>query len=308
MIEKRMPLFVYNFHNGELNKVKEICDDKDVSINVIQADLYNELKNSENPVSVAYFLRNKKDYENFRNISIFSKFHHILCVIDINKRDIYNHLILNKDIIVSFYPIIEEELKRALNHIIKKSRNSENKKRLEEGLLKNYQEFVWDTKTLNINSIAMYATEQLYLGGYGHTSGEFDTVVLALEEALINSSEHGNLELDSSLKPQSIMGVDKYEELKKKRLQDPLYSQKKIKMTIDIEDTMAKITIIDEGKGFDISAYNNIADQVKNISEEELLKSFGKGMYLINRAFDKIIYRKDGREINLIKEKKGDVS
>ena len=96
---------------------------------------------------------------------------------------------------------------------------------------------------------------------------------LCLEEALINAIKYGN------------------------KLQPDL----SIEITYSIENSILKITVLDQGQGFD---HENLPNPTL---EENLQELKGRGVYLIRRLMDEVIYNKAGNQITMMKNlKKGD--
>lgn len=93
----------------------------------------------------------------------------------------------------------------------------------------------------------------------------FGNVLLALSEAVTNAIVHGNKE-DKS---------------------------KKVYITAVLEKDSIKISVKDEGEGFDP---DTLPDPLK---EENLLKEGGRGVYLIEQYADEITYAENGTRIIL---------
>jgi len=92
-------------------------------------------------------------------------------------------------------------------------------------------------------------------------------IKLCVEEALRNAIEHGNV----------------YDE------------NKKVNLRYAFENGCFSMTVTDEGEGFDV-------DRVPNpVKKENLLKTSGRGVYLITRLMDKAEYSKKGRELTMWK-------
>jgi len=119
---------------------------------------------------------------------------------------------------------------------------------------------------------------------------------LALQEAIANSLEHGNLELLSEWK--EVMdsdGVDKFTTIKKERLSDPHYSERIITILSDFDCSRLLIRITDQGKGF------KAPDVHSSLVKERTLAVFGRGLAIINNAMDEVMYALEGRQVTLIK-------
>lgn len=122
-------------------------------------------------------------------------------------------------------------------------------------------------------------------------------IQLALEEALANSLEHGNLELASIWREDiDAKGCDKYSQIKKQRLEDPHYADRIVTIVSDFDGDRLLIRLTDQGKGFtptekEQSGSSNIEPAV-----------FGRGMALIESTVDEVTYSCGGRQISLVKK------
>ena len=92
-------------------------------------------------------------------------------------------------------------------------------------------------------------------------------IKLCLEEALINAIKHGN-RLDKSLK---------------------------VKIDYKLGDDAFKVTITDEGEGFD---YRHVPDPTL---EENLQELKGRGIFLIRRLMDEVEFNEKGNSITMVK-------
>jgi serine/threonine-protein kinase RsbW len=91
---------------------------------------------------------------------------------------------------------------------------------------------------------------------------------LCLEEALINAMKYGN-KLNSDLS---------------------------VEIDYSIENNMLKISIRDQGNGYD---YNNLPDPTL---EENLQELKGRGVYLIRRLMDEVHFNDKGNQITMVKK------
>lgn len=92
-------------------------------------------------------------------------------------------------------------------------------------------------------------------------------VRLASEEAVINAIKHGN----------------KGE------------AGKAVKIDCNVKEEAVVITVEDEGEGFD---YKNLPDPTR---EENILKGYGRGLFLIHNAVDKVEFNSPGNKITMTK-------
>ena len=118
-------------------------------------------------------------------------------------------------------------------------------------------------------------------------------LILAFQEALTNSIEHGNLELHSSWKEEfNESGIDKYSLEKKARVADSKYVERLIRITISCDYNSLEIGIEDQGKGF-----LGTADTSNEPGKNSELSSYGRGMSIIIGIMDEIKYLKEGRVV-----------
>lgn len=126
---------------------------------------------------------------------------------------------------------------------------------------------------------------------YGDETGVF-RIVLALKEALLNAIDHGNLELDSSMRDES---SDGYHELgDERKLLEP-YRDRRVNVVSRISPTQVTFVIRDEGPGFDPSTVPDPTDP------ENLLRAHGRGLMLIQSFMDDVSFNETGNEITLVK-------
>lgn len=113
---------------------------------------------------------------------------------------------------------------------------------------------------------------------------------LAFDEALTNSLEHGNLELDSRWKEEiGPDGVDRYSATKKERLSQPNYADRKIKIDFEFDSKALTIKIEDQGKGF-----KHDRDTQKPGSDQSPLPH-GRGLGIIHSLMSEVCYEQGGR-------------
>lgn len=120
---------------------------------------------------------------------------------------------------------------------------------------------------------------------------------MAFKEALTNSVEHGNLELESKWREQfDVSGVDRYSAMKSERLADPNYAERKVLIRTVLTDTQAMIVIRDEGPGFE-----RVPNRAIPTSTNEPT-CYGHGIAMIAHGVDQLRYTDGGRTIVLVKE------
>ena len=114
----------------------------------------------------------------------------------------------------------------------------------------------------------------------------------ALSEALRNAIDHGNLELSSSLREAD---DGSYEAMRRRRQQEPPYRDRRVHVETFFSRSEAKIIIRDEGPGFDPQSLPDPTDP------ENLLKSSGRGIMLMQTFMDDVTFNDRGNEVTLIR-------
>jgi anti-sigma regulatory factor (Ser/Thr protein kinase)/DNA-binding NarL/FixJ family response regulator len=125
------------------------------------------------------------------------------------------------------------------------------------------------------------------------SEGEGLRLRVAVQEALLNAFEHGNLELDSRWKEERIGDGDRFSVVRAERLNDEKFAKRAVFVSSLFDSEQLKIVVRDEGRGFDTS----------NIERPDggNLSCFGRGLKLIKNAVDEVRFGCGGAEITLIK-------
>lgn len=122
---------------------------------------------------------------------------------------------------------------------------------------------------------------------------ELFRIVTALKEAILNAIDHGNLELDSSLREED--GGAAFYELARERLTQEPYCYRKITVTSRVSPEQLAYVIRDEGPGFDPDKLPDPNDP------ENILRAHGRGLMLIRSFMDDVVLNEKGNQITLIK-------
>jgi DNA-binding response OmpR family regulator len=120
-------------------------------------------------------------------------------------------------------------------------------------------------------------------------------LVLAVQEAVTNAHEHGNLELESRWKEEvGPCGTDTFSRMKRERLADPRYGDRRILMTIAYDGPRLEIRVQDEGSGF-------TKGDVATSEGSEMPLSSGRGLTIIRGTMDEVYHSPSGNEIVMVK-------
>ncbi|MEQ1906243.1 MAG: response regulator [Pirellulaceae bacterium] len=118
---------------------------------------------------------------------------------------------------------------------------------------------------------------------------------MAIGEAMVNAMHHGNLELCSSMREEEHGCC--YHQLAKSRQQELPFSDRRISIQAEFNQEQLKISVSDEGAGFDPEA---IADPRDSLN---VTKLHGRGLLLIRSFMDEVIYNDRGNQITMIKRR-----
>lgn len=115
-------------------------------------------------------------------------------------------------------------------------------------------------------------------------------VNLGLNELIINSIEHGNLEITYDEKTE-LMSKDKMKEEIQARLKDPRFSDRACRIAFYREKDKIVFDITDDGKGFDYNYY-------LNFTPERVFDNHGRGIVMAkNLYFDELEYIAPGNRV-----------
>ena len=119
-------------------------------------------------------------------------------------------------------------------------------------------------------------------------------VSTALGEAFNNAIDHGNLELDSTIREDSI---ERYNRLRQERALVQPYRDRRVHVTELVGSDDVTYVVRDEGRGFDVASVPDPRDS------ENLLKASGRGLMLIRTFMDDVAFNKSGNEISMVKRR-----
>ncbi len=123
--------------------------------------------------------------------------------------------------------------------------------------------------------------------------GESDLIRVgtALTEALANAIDHGNLDLDSSIRSRS---TQEYRALGDERSRIPPYCDRRVHVTVRMTLTDATFVVRDEGRGFDVASLPDPTDP------QNLTRASGRGVMLIRTFMDDVRFNARGNEITMV--------
>lgn len=193
-------------------------------------------------------------------------------------------------------PITLRELVNNVFHLVGLHRELRMAEAGLKGLVREHRTFSFSSDEMDIPSCVVHLTDRLVPMGFANSSN-VDVIAMAYHEALVNALEHGNLELDSSLKGDLFSEGDGYAELREERLATQPYAHRRVEVETRIEPEEYTVTIKDDGKGFDYTR-GSVLD------EQALAKNCGRGLGMIRMVMDEVNHDLDGRRIRMMLKRK----
>lgn len=127
--------------------------------------------------------------------------------------------------------------------------------------------------------------------------GEALKVRLAVQEAVLNALEHGNLGLESRWKEEfRANGEDRFAEVRRERLLDPSYAGRSVFVSVEFGSGILQVSIRDEGMGF-----LNLKGAPQASKSPQSVSCSGRGLALMSSAVDEVSFDHNGSEVTLRK-------
>jgi anti-sigma regulatory factor (Ser/Thr protein kinase) len=170
---------------------------------------------------------------------------------------------------------------------------NKNQQRLLECLVNTEEQFLIDNDPSLIPPLIGYLQENITRMHLCDEIGRI-RVSIALQEALLNALQHGNLEIPSELKEKD----DKsFQVLMEQRRREKPFRSRRIHVTA--RESLGDVVYIvrDEGPGFDPSKLPDPTDPAN------LDRVSGRGLLLIRTFMDKVYHNKVGNEITMVKHR-----
>jgi CheY-like chemotaxis protein len=193
-------------------------------------------------------------------------------------------------------PITIRELVNSVFHLVGLHRDMCMTEAGLRGLVEERRHFLFRADELDIPSMVAHLTDRLVPLGFAKPTN-VDVMAMAFHEALVNALEHGCLEMDSSLKGDLFAEKDGYAALLAERMKDPDYASRKIEVVMHATPDHYRVTITDEGPGFDVNALSSINDVHLN-------QQCGRGLSMIHLVMDQVEHNSQGNSISLLINRK----
>lgn len=123
-------------------------------------------------------------------------------------------------------------------------------------------------------------------------------VKVCLYEALTNAFEHGNLGISGEKKSKLLeQSQQTWRDFLVSVMEDTSNINKKIRVNLKISEEEMVVAIRDEGPGFDYKA------RTQDVDPEELFRSSGRGLLLIQSLMDGLSFNECGNEVRMVKNR-----
>ncbi len=120
-----------------------------------------------------------------------------------------------------------------------------------------------------------------------------DTALPGLASLLVNAVEHGNLEVGYEKKSE-FLSKNMWREMVECRFEQPAFQSRSVHVQLSRNDKEVRVTIEDQGKGFDWKQY-------LEIDPARALDSHGRGIAQANKiSFDELQYNEKGNVVTAI--------
>jgi CheY-like chemotaxis protein len=156
-----------------------------------------------------------------------------------------------------------------------------------------HKKIVLPSRVAYIRGAVSYLTNGLdLLGLFGPATAQ--KIILALDEALSNAVEHGNLEVPSHSKA-DVEGMESYRRLVASREADPRYGERTVTVESSIGRGELRVTVTDQGPGFEHADLPDPRDPAN------LFRTHGRGILLIKLSMDEVHFNEKGNSITMVK-------
>ena len=189
-------------------------------------------------------------------------------------------------------PRLTEDLITTVDSVLSLAREHRKKTQLMASLVESRFRFVLPNEENLIPGLVEFLQDRVCCHHPECDENLLMQVGIALHEALRNAMHHGNLEVSSELRRDS---VALYDAKVQERLGDESYSRRQVKVVVVLAAGIFRCTVRDQGPGFDPSSVPDPTDA------ENLLKTSGRGIYLITMFMDSVEHNGVGNEIVMTK-------
>jgi CheY-like chemotaxis protein/anti-sigma regulatory factor (Ser/Thr protein kinase) len=189
-----------------------------------------------------------------------------------------------------------DDLLTTIENLLALARETRPKTRLPQSLAGSQFQFVLPNEEELIPGLVDFLQERIYYSNSDCDENRLMKVGIAVQEAVRNAMHHGNLEVSSELRQDS---VAQYNAKVEKRLEESEYASRRVTVKAELVGQTFRCAVRDEGPGFDPALVPDPTDP------RNLLKTSGRGMYLISTFMDSVEHNDSGNEIVMTKNLAG---
>jgi CheY-like chemotaxis protein/anti-sigma regulatory factor (Ser/Thr protein kinase) len=189
---------------------------------------------------------------------------------------------------------LERDLASTLEQVVSAAQVEHRHQRLLQRLAQAELHFILDNDRFLVTPLVAHLRSYLVRMGLGDQTA-MTRVGVALEETMLNAIFHGNLQLSSGLRQD---GEEAYYRLAEERCRIAPFCNRQVFCTASLSRSEFKVTIRDQGPGFDPSTLPDPTDPAN------LGRVGGRGLLLIRTFMDSVTYNQSGNEITLVKRAK----
>jgi DNA-binding response OmpR family regulator/anti-sigma regulatory factor (Ser/Thr protein kinase) len=188
-------------------------------------------------------------------------------------------------------------LERVVSQVLQDRRQDHRDKKLYRFVEKERTELVFTSRELvELDGCSLPIINRLMSSGL-LDQGEALRTKLAIQEAIGNALEHGNLELLSEWREELLPNAgDRFSIMRRERLADPVFADRTVRVIADFDGEWLAVTVTDEGRGF-----LNGSTSIRRPEASSIVCS-GRGLALMSSAVDEVHFARNGSEVTLRKK------
>lgn len=185
------------------------------------------------------------------------------------------------------------DLADTVENVLTVSTAARNQQRLLECLTQTEEHFLLDNDPSLIPPLIGYLQDNITRMRLCDEIGRI-RVSIALQEALLNAMQHGNLEVSSEIKEKD---EKEFQALLEQRRREKPYRTRRVHVIARESPGEATYIVRDEGPGFDPSKLPDPTDPAN------LDRVSGRGLLLIRTFMDKVVHNETGNQITMVKRR-----
>ena len=193
---------------------------------------------------------------------------------------------------------LADMLEETIEQVLALAQTDRNYERLTECQTRAEFSFVLDNDSALIDPLVDLIQQIAFRMGLVNTNGRF-RVGMALQQTILNSLYHGNLELSGEeieAARESLLSNPAANLLQDRRMQSP-YRDRKIHVDAKITPERLEVKVADEGPGFDVSRAHALLDGAREGLDG------GRGLRLMRILMDEVRFNQTGNEVVLVKNR-----